>query len=134
MFFKFQYSDKLDKILMIIGSVCGLLSAALYPLIFYLFGEVAGSFVEFEAINILKDRIRANGSNITEQQETNLINFILKNQSTCGETLLSTSDFDKKINESIIFYVIFGFSSVFCNYLAFVTFNTAAERQVKRVR
>ena len=45
-----------------------------------------------------------------------------------------SSDFDSKMANLINLYVIIGFSSLLSNYLSNVCYNTAAERQIKRIR
>lgn len=43
-------------------------------------------------------------------------------------------DYDAKMKETINYYVMFGFLSLFVDYLAHVTWNTASERQIKNMR
>ena len=44
------------------------------------------------------------------------------------------TNFDARIAYSVKFYLVVGAISLAVNYLAHVCFNTAAERQVKRIR
>lgn len=46
----------------------------------------------------------------------------------------SDTNFDNRIDESIKYYIIFGFFSIIVNYIAYACFDTAAERQIKRIR
>lgn len=44
------------------------------------------------------------------------------------------SDFDSRVSKSIKFYLTIGVVSLFVNYLANVCWNTACERQIKKMR
>lgn len=46
----------------------------------------------------------------------------------------TTEDYTKSIDDNIMYYVIAGFTSLFLNYLAATCWDTAAERQTKRIR
>jgi hypothetical protein len=47
---------------MVIGSIAALVSAALYPLIFYLFGEVAGLFIQLEGNQLMTNSKKSNAT------------------------------------------------------------------------
>lgn len=47
-FVKFFFADAFDKLLIFIGIIGAIASASFYPLIFYLYGNIASSFVDFE--------------------------------------------------------------------------------------
>ena len=44
--FQFRYADTLDKALILLGTVVALASAAIYPLMFLLYGSTATVFVD----------------------------------------------------------------------------------------
>jgi hypothetical protein len=46
----------------------------------------------------------------------------------------SNSNFDGRIDDAVNIYVGIGFLALFLNYLLNVCLNTAAERQIKRIR
>lgn len=46
----------------------------------------------------------------------------------------SSGNFKEEVNFAIRMYLILSFSALFANYLAHVCFNTAGERQIKRIR
>lgn len=50
-----------------------------------------------------------------------------------SESSLNT-DYDGRVNGAINLFVILAFVFLFMNYLVSVCFNTAAERQIKRIR
>jgi hypothetical protein len=71
---------------MVIGSIAALLSAALYPLIFYLFGEVAGSFIQFEGVQLITNAIANNENlaNLVNQSNkpiNEIVSEVIRNQS-----------------------------------------------------
>ena len=53
LFFQFQFSDKLDKFLLIVGSLASFISGLGFPVSVLLYGEIATYFIYF---TILQDR------------------------------------------------------------------------------
>ncbi|CAF0763048.1 unnamed protein product [Brachionus calyciflorus] len=115
----FRYSDFLDKILLIFGTVFALVSAGIYPLMFYMYGNVVGAFLDQQKYNFL------NGSNISI---SNIDNQTLE----CFD--LTTTNYDNRIQSNILNYVYFGIASIIANYIGYACFDTTAERQIKRIR
>nr|UOU03327.1 ATP-binding cassette subfamily B1-like 12 [Brachionus rubens] len=115
----FRYSDKLDKVLLIIGTIAAFASAGIYPMMFYMYGKVAGTFIDQQRENYLN--------------KTNLTNVLPNNQtSECFDT--SNSNYNQRIETSLLNYVYFGVASIIANYIAYSCFDTTAERQIKRIR
>ena len=46
----------------------------------------------------------------------------------------SSTDYDSTIKGTLNYFVLVAFGSLLANYIAHVTFNTAAERQIKTIR
>ena len=47
-FFKFKYADNTDVVLLILGVFAALASAGLYPMMFFFYGKIAGTLVDYE--------------------------------------------------------------------------------------
>nr|QNH67872.1 ATP-binding cassette transporter subfamily B member 1-like protein X12 [Brachionus rotundiformis] len=116
----FQYSDAKDKVLLLIGCITAVGSACVYLLMFFLYGQVASTFIDQEKFNRLNTTL--NNSSLVFDNES------IK----CFD--LDSSNFDNRIETSILNYVYFGLSSILLTYLSYACFDTSAERQLKRIR
>nr|QUF59441.1 ATP-binding cassette transporter Abcb1-like12 [Brachionus angularis] len=120
----YRYSDLLDKVLMLIGTIAAIASAVVYPLMFLSYGQVAGTFVDL----IKYENLNKENFNITAKLAYN------QTINKCYELSNKDTHFNNRIDKSIIYYIIFGLSSILVNYIAYACFDTAAERQIKRIR
>jgi hypothetical protein len=128
----FKYSDKFDKLILIIGALLSILSGGTYPILFWLFGRVAGILLDTQKYEILNQFNLTNqssiiGNNISQNNYSNLNN-------SCYKLSDADTNFSGRLSDSINIYVIFGFLSIFLNYVSHLSFNLAAERQTKRIR
>ncbi|RNA02698.1 Multidrug resistance [Brachionus plicatilis] len=55
----FQYSDIKDKFLLLIGCITAFGSACVYPLMFFLYGQVASTFIDQEKFNRLNSTLNS---------------------------------------------------------------------------
>ncbi|RMZ94151.1 multidrug resistance 1-like isoform X1, partial [Brachionus plicatilis] len=111
-----------DYVLIIIGTLSAAGASAVFPLVFLLYGQIVGVFVD----------INASGKNATISQTPKTVT------SPYGvECLSSNPDNESSSNriESVIYlYVGFGFISLVLNYIGHVCWNTAGEKQIKKMR
>ncbi|CAF5081195.1 unnamed protein product, partial [Rotaria sp. Silwood1] len=116
-----KFADKWDILLMIVGLIAAIIAGGLFPVMLYLYRGVTNNLVDMGKFqrNITSD------SSIIEQSGQC---FIVPN--TTGETETP----QEAILGIIRYYVIIGFSSILCYWIAWSTWLLAAERQVRRIR
>jgi hypothetical protein len=66
-----KYCDNIDYLLLFVGFVASLAAAAIYPLMFLMYGEVAGTFIDLEKYKILNN---APNDSLVNQTLTNISN------------------------------------------------------------
>jgi len=111
--------------------VSALIAAGLYPLMFLIYGEVANTFVDFEKY---KKKTQLNETLFSTQSAIETSTFLPNITNKCFEYTSGSIDFDGRMSKSVKLYVLIGFISLLLYYLANVCMNTAAERQIKRMR
>nr|QNH67868.1 ATP-binding cassette transporter subfamily B member 1-like protein X1 [Brachionus rotundiformis] len=134
-FFKLlSFSDWIDKLIMVIGFAAALGAAAVYPLMFLLYGEVAKTLVNY-------GRDNTSYASTTISLYSNNTSFIFTSTSStinetdkCSVKPQRQQDYDNKISEIVNYYVLLGFITLFFEYLAHVSWNSASERQIKKMR
>nr|QNH67870.1 ATP-binding cassette transporter subfamily B member 1-like protein X3 [Brachionus rotundiformis] len=118
----FKFATCLDYLLIVIGTLSAAGSSVVFPLIFLLYGQIVGVFVD----------INASGSNTTVAQTPKTVT------SPYGVECLSSNPDNEsssaRIEDAIYLYVGFGFLSLVLNYIAHVCWNTAGEKQIKKMR
>ncbi|CAF0737437.1 unnamed protein product [Brachionus calyciflorus] len=122
-----KFATWFDYVLMIIGTIAAMGSAVIYPLIFLMYGRVVEVFV---------DKSKASNSNSSQIISTTISTTITTSMNTI-KCLTENSDSqsnDNKMQETIYYYVGFGFIALFLNYVSHVCWNTAGERQIKKMR
>ncbi|UJR37711.1 hypothetical protein I4U23_030406 [Adineta vaga] len=117
----YRYADKMDIILMIVGSIAAIITGALFPFMLLLYRRVTNSLVEL-------GKSQANTTIASVIVGSSGGCFILPDNSTDSE---SPQD---QINGVIKYYVLLGFLSVFFYWVAWSSWIIAAERQVRRIR
>ena len=113
-----------------------LLAASIFPLMFFMYGQVAGTLVDFDKIKVfdnLFNNTHDSAANATTAQHNTAVYNYTKNR-FCFKLTKNNIDIDARMDYSIRFYIIFGCISIFFNYLSNVCWNTSAERQIKRMR
>ncbi|CAF3335982.1 unnamed protein product [Rotaria sp. Silwood2] len=117
----YRYADKWDILLMIIGTIAAIITGGLFTAMLYFYQRVINNLVNMEKlqtnITSVNDIIRQSGEC-----------FILPNKTT------NTESPDQVILRLIRYYVIIGFASILCYWIAWSTWLLAAERQVRRIR
>nr|APD26504.1 ATP-binding cassette transporter subfamily B member 1-like X2 protein [Brachionus koreanus] len=132
-----SFSDWIDKLIMVIGLIAALGAAVVYPFMFLLYGEVAKTLVNYG-----KENISSDNSHLSTFFNMGSTDFSLNLTSTkiktiedkCGVENQGQQEYDDKINEIVRYYVLLGFITLFLEYLAHVTWNSASERQIKKMR
>lgn len=104
---------------MIIGFLAALGAAAVYPLMFLLYGQVANTLIEYG-----KDDLDFN----------NLTTTVNPQEDKCIIPSREQQDYDNKISEIANYYVLLGFITLLMEYVAHVTWNSASERQINKMR
>lgn len=110
---------------MIVGTVSALCAASIFPLMFFMYGQVAGTLVDFDKIKVFNDMF-----NTSERHA----DFNLTRNKFCFKLTKNNIDIDARMDYSIRFYLVIGCISIFFNYLSNVSWNTSANRQIKRMR
>nr|APD26515.1 ATP-binding cassette transporter subfamily B member 1-like X11 protein [Brachionus koreanus] len=106
----FAYSDLIDKILLIIGMVMAICSGILFPIMYYMYGQIVGIVISLQ----------------TNKTQPNIcVNFSTNDIET---------DYENQTYKFILFYVYFGLGSIVSNFMLFVFFEKTAERQIKTIR
>lgn len=106
---------------MIIGILAAFGAAAIYPLMFWLYGQVANTL-----INYGKDDMDLNNQNFSTT--------VSPTQDKCTVQSEEQSNYDNKIREIANYYVLLGFITLLMEYIAHVTWNSASERQINKMR
>lgn len=122
---------------MVIGLLAALGAAAVYPFMFLLYGEVAKTLVNFG-----RDNISSNEAQSSTKFYSNNASFsysltsmkINTSEDKCAVKNQGQQEYDNKINDIVNYYVLLGFLTLILEYLAHVTWNSASERQIKRMR
>ncbi|CAF1063871.1 unnamed protein product, partial [Brachionus calyciflorus] len=128
----FKFATRFDYVLIVIGSICAAGAAVVYPLVFLLYGRIVNIFIDY-----MKD---SNSSYNSTNSSTSFYNFTTTTTTTSANTVKCLSlnpvdeSSDSRMNSTIPIYVGFGFISVFLNYVAHVCWNTAGEKQIKKMR
>ncbi|CAF4145934.1 unnamed protein product [Rotaria sordida] len=117
----YRFANKMDVLLMIIGTIAAITIGALFPLLMVLYQRVINSLVELGKL-----QTSVNASTVMP------INFgecsILSNNST---RIQPPQDVILAI---IKYYVLLGFINILCYWIAWASWNIAAERQIRRMR
>ncbi|CAF3578851.1 unnamed protein product [Rotaria sordida] len=117
----FRFADKWDILLMIIGAIAAIAAGGLFPVMLYLYRGVINNLVDIGKIQ----------TNVTA------VNDIIRQSSECfvvPNKAANTESIHEAILKIIRYYVIIGFSSILCYWIAWSTWLLAAERQVRRIR
>ncbi|CAF2086942.1 unnamed protein product [Rotaria magnacalcarata] len=114
----YKFADKLDFLLMFIGTIACIGTGAVFPLMMLVYKSVATSLV--------KSGIPSNIANFTIPLDIDPA-CIIKAQN-------STSDILSDLRGMIKWYAILGSVSIFCYWLGYSFWMIAAERQVRRMR
>nr|UOU03326.1 ATP-binding cassette subfamily B1-like 10 [Brachionus rubens] len=109
----FAYSDCFDKILLIIGFIMALASGGIFPVMYYMYGEIVGTVIAKQSVS-----------------SPGVPNPCFDPNVTYNITINSES----QVYTYILYYVYFGLGSIGSNYLLFVCFERTADRQIKRIR
>ncbi|CAF3938442.1 unnamed protein product [Rotaria sordida] len=117
----FRFADKWDILLMIIGAIAAIAAGGLFPVMLYLYRGVINNLLDIGKIQ----------TNVTA------VNDIIRQSSECfvvPNKAANTESIHEAILKIIRYYVIIGFSSILCYWIAWSTWLLAAERQVRRIR
>ena len=49
---KFCFADKIDKLLLLVGTLASLFGGLVYPFMFFMYGDLAGTFVDFDKFKL----------------------------------------------------------------------------------
>lgn len=126
-----KYADSLDKFLMVIGIIAALGSALIQPLSFLLYGNVATILVNSQILASYSSKL--NTTTTTSATTTSTTSSSITSCYSIS-SLSSAQSYSDQLNQQIVYYVIIAFASLFVNYVLHVTWNTAAERQCKKIR
>nr|QNH67930.1 ATP-binding cassette transporter subfamily B member 1-like protein X2 [Brachionus plicatilis] len=130
-FFKLlSFSDWIDRLIMIVGLAAALGAAVVYPFMFYLYGEVAKTLVNYGRDKNNSQNLNSS-TNLVFNSTSGSINVI---EDRCEVENKEQKDYDNKISEIVNYYVLLGFVTLFLEYLAHVTWNSASERQINKLR
>nr|UOU03322.1 ATP-binding cassette subfamily B1-like 3-1 [Brachionus rubens] len=120
----FKFATWVDYILMIFGTITAAGASSMFPLVFLLYGRIVDVFVE---INVGQAGFNVTSTPAyTTTTQTNALKCLTANPENKSN--------DARMEDSINLYVAFGFISLALNYLAHVCWNTAGERQIKKMR
>ncbi|CAF0894843.1 unnamed protein product [Brachionus calyciflorus] len=114
----FKFATWFDYILIIIGSISAAGGAVIYPIIFLLYGRIVNVFVDNNQNSLSNSTFT-----LTTSAPIKCLSLNSDNESN-----------DSRIQNTINLYVACGFISVAVNYLAHVCWNTAGEKQIKKMR
>ena len=132
----FRYSDRLDKLLMLIGTIFACGSGGMYAVIFVFYGRVVTTFLEVEDNTTNRTALVKiwYATSYFKYAVNRRIEKISEIRCIFSKNLTDEITADRNIEETSYNYVILGFVSLVANYLANICWNTAAERQIKRIR
>ncbi|XP_076435076.1 ATP-dependent translocase ABCB1-like isoform X2 [Babylonia areolata] len=141
----FRFSDGLDRLFMIVGSICAAANGVALPAMIIVFGDMIDLFVDTGIYTEFLDEIGQFLTSVNETKESMLADSS-KLQGYCGQistfyngTKTCPNDYitDKILDEMTtfaIYYVIIGVVVTVCGYVQVVTWMTASERQSHRIR
>ncbi len=113
----FRYAKFLDILLISLGILSSFLSSFLFTKIFLFFGKIVQSLVE-----LLRSQIKC-GKTLN-----------LNSNSTDPNLILSQQTDNIVDSDSVVLYLKTGLACMALNYLGYVCINSAAERQMKRIK
>nr|QNH67871.1 ATP-binding cassette transporter subfamily B member 1-like protein X10 [Brachionus rotundiformis] len=108
----FAYSNLIDKILLITGGLMAIFSGAIFPMMYFMYGQIVGIVIGLQ-------------SNRTNTQPSFCSNL---------NTSDIEADFENQTYNFILYYVYFGLGSIVSNFMVFVCLEKTAERQIKIIR
>ena len=109
LFFQFRYADKVDYLLMVVGTIFAIANGIAQPLTIILFGDLISDFIKFG-------------------EEVYLINLGKLNTTTV------TFDIEGQMIKFAEYYSYIGFGSLFASYVHTAFWSLAAVRQANRIR
>nr|UOU03323.1 ATP-binding cassette subfamily B1-like 3-2 [Brachionus rubens] len=116
----FTFATWFDYLLIVIGSISAIGTAVMFPLVFLMYGRV---------VNVFVDLNKTSNQTITVTTTTTSANTL-----KCLSANPNNESNDNRMQETIYYYVGFGFLSLLLNYIAHVCWNTAGEKQIKKMR
>ncbi|KAL5006626.1 hypothetical protein ScPMuIL_015432 [Solemya velum] len=125
----YKYADKLDVLLIVVGTITGIGWGSGVPINFYIYGFVAEAFIKNQLYNNLLDSL---GSNITNQSILNSTDYMFK-QAQLTE-LEEFRDVFAVVQEYVLYFCIVGVASFFVSTISIGCWILTAERQMRRIK
>ncbi|XP_015708894.1 phosphatidylcholine translocator ABCB4-like isoform X5 [Coturnix japonica] len=116
----FRYSDRQDKLLMVLGTTMAVLHGASLPLMMIVFGDMTDTFIASE--------------NITYPANFSLLNITWVNFSTEFFSYLILGELEEEMTRYAYYYSGIGAGVLFAAYIQVSFWTLAAGRQIKRIR
>ncbi|KAL8602924.1 hypothetical protein ACOMHN_062619 [Nucella lapillus] len=141
----FRFSDKLDRFLMFMGTICAAANGTALPAMIIVFGDMIDLFVDTCIYSEFLDDINSFLVSVNETKESMLedsskiqgyctaISAFYNGTKTCQDININDRILDK-MSTFAIYYVIIGAVVVICGYTQVVAWMTASERQSQRIR
>ncbi|CAF3666385.1 unnamed protein product [Adineta steineri] len=114
----YKFADRLDYLLMFIGSIACVCTGVVFPLMMFIYQGVASSLVT---------------AGVDPNSEYNITQLNI-NPACIPQPPNSTSSVTAEIRDRIKWYIILGCISILCYWIGFSFWMIAAERQVRRMR
>ncbi|XP_059173798.1 ATP-dependent translocase ABCB1-like isoform X1 [Physella acuta] len=139
----FRFSDSVDKLMMVIGTIAAAVAGAALPVMIIVFGDMIDTFVDTGNIELLvkelKEYVQYKGLN--ESQVIKNPSLLLNNCDDIKKYYNNSKDCDillegilDDMQEFAIYYCIIGAGVLIASYLQVALWMTAAERQAHRIR
>ncbi|KAL5006708.1 hypothetical protein ScPMuIL_015514 [Solemya velum] len=125
----YKYADKLDVLLIVVGTITGIGWGAGVPINFYIYGFVAEAFIKNQLYHNLLDSL---GSNITNQSILNSTDYMFR-QTQLTE-LEEFRDVYAVVQEYVLYFCLIGIVVFFLSTVSVGCWILTAERQMRRIK